>query len=164
MPTQQKEVKRKQPKHFSGSIIDTLNWYEDGKCTDCGDDSYQCGCLEQHIEDTRMNFGVLNIGRILVIADLGLWNGHKQGYKILDGIEDVFYSETDYTNWYFDGHNLRSENSHHDGTNYLLYREIREDRNIDNLLTKIYNGDEISNSTLNYYTKSLKEYVRAVYH
>lgn len=65
--------------------------------------------------------------------------------------------------WYFDGHNVRCIDHHHDGTNHYLYREIREGRNIDNLLNDIYNGKEITKSRLNYYTRSLGHYVKETY-
>jgi hypothetical protein len=53
--------------------------------------------------------------------------------------------------------------SHHDGTNHLLFREIREDRNIEVLLDNIYMGKTITAKMLNYYTKSLYPYVKEVY-
>lgn len=103
-------------------------------------------------------------GRILVIADLGLWNGRRQGYKILnENVNSIFATGEDYTEWYSDGYNIKATASHHDGTNYYEYRVIREDRNINNLLDAIYNGEEITRKKLNYYTKSLHPYVAKVY-
>lgn len=104
-------------------------------------------------------------GRILVIADLGLWNGRKQGYKILSkNIHDILCSNGgDYAEYYGDGYDIKGTEVHHDGTNYYLYRVIREDRNIDNLLTAIYNGEEISPRKLNYYTRSLHKDVAKIY-
>ena len=118
-----------------------------------------------YFDDEYANLNNELDGRILVIADLGLWNGRKQGYKILGkNIHDILCSGAyDYTEWYGDGHNIRCITHHHDGTNHYLYRVIREDRNIDNLLDAIYNGEEITNSKLNYYTKSLYKPVANVY-
>lgn len=119
-----------------------------------------------YLYDERMNLNIPTDGRILVIADLGLWNGRKTGYKILNGnISSILYDydNAEYVEWYSDGHNIRATAHHHDGTNYYLYREIREDRNIQNLLNAIYNGEEISRGKLNYYTKSINQYVKETY-
>ena len=117
-----------------------------------------------HLEDERYNLNSNADGRILVIADLGLWNGRKQGYKILGSkISDILYDDADYIEWYGDGHNIKAIATHHDGTNYYEYRIIREDRNINNLLDAIYNGEEITRNKLNYYTKSLYRDVAKIY-
>jgi hypothetical protein len=122
-----------------------------------------------YLMDEYLNLDKEVEGRILVIADLGLWNGRKQGYYIfphknlkyiLNHRYDYGY---DYAEFYSDGYNIRGTEVHHDGTNYYLYRAIREDRNIDNLLTAIYNGEEISPRKLNYYTRSLHKDVAKIY-
>lgn len=115
--------------------------------------------------DERANLDKVVDGRILVIGDIGRWNGRVSGYKIIDSgnIHDILYSECDYVEWYGDGYNIRSVGIHHDGRNYAEYRVIREDRNIENLLNDIYDGKEISRAKLNYYTRSLYPYVAKVY-
>lgn len=119
---------------------------------------------DYYLEDERMNLDIPTDGRILVIADLGLWNGRRQGYKIINGnVSNILYDDADYVEWYSDGYNIKATAHHHDGTNYYEYREIREDKNIDNLLNTIYNGEEITRRQLNYYTKSLHPYVAEVY-
>jgi hypothetical protein len=102
---------------------------------------------------------------ILVIADLGLWNGRRQGYKIIQSgnIQDILYSDCDYVEWYSDGYNIKAKMSHHDGTNYIEYREIRGNVNIDNLTSKIYNNMDVSRAEINRYTRSLLPYVAKVY-
>lgn len=120
--------------------------------------------LDHYIDDERMNLDVTTDGRILVIADLGLWYGRRQGYRILDGnVKNILNAGVDYVEWYSDGYNIKATAAHHDGTNYYEYRVIREDRNIQNLLDAIYNGEEITRKKLNYYTRSLEPYVRRVY-
>ena len=119
----------------------------------------------EYLRDERCNLSEKVDGRILVIADLGLWDGRRQGYKILDNtISDILYDENgEYLEWYGDGYNIKATVSHHDGTNYYEYRVIREDRNIENLLDAIYNGEEINRKKLNYYTKSLYPYIAKIY-
>lgn len=117
-----------------------------------------------YLEDERQNLNVKTDGRILIVADLGLWNRRSQGYKILSNkVYDILYDDADYIEWYGDGHNIKATATHHDGTNYYEYRVIREDRNIENILNAIYNGEEITRRKLNYYTKSLYSYVAKVY-
>jgi hypothetical protein len=119
----------------------------------------------EYLMDEQLNLDKETDGRILVIADLGLWGGRKSGYKILGtNINKIFnIGGFDYAEFYGDGKDIRAKEIHHDGTNYYLYRVIREDRDIDNLLDAIYNDEEISSQKLNYYTKSLYKDVADVY-
>lgn len=120
--------------------------------------------LDHYIDDERMNLDMTTDGRILVVADLGLWYGRRQGYRILDrNVKNILSADVDYVEWYSDGYNIKATAAHHDGTNYYEYRVIREDRNIQNLLDAIDNGEEITRKKLNYYTRSLEPYVRRVY-
>lgn len=118
-----------------------------------------------YLDDERMNLNKQLDGRVLIIADLGLWNGRKQGYKIgtynLNSIFDI--GSFDYAEFYTENRNVKAREHHHDGTNYYTIRVIREDKNVQNLLDAIYRGDEISRSMLNYYTKSLYNNVAEVY-
>ena len=120
---------------------------------------------DEYLYDERMNLNKQVDGRILIIADLGLWNGRKQGYKIINScnIADILHFNYDYAEFYGDGSNIRGTEIHHDGTNYYEYRIIRENRNIDNLLNAIYNGEQITRKKLNYYTKSLYKEVANIY-
>lgn len=122
---------------------------------------------DEYLDDQRVNLNKTVDGRILVIADLGLWNGRVPGYKILgNNINDIFDINSrgfDYAEFYGDGRNIKATEIHHDGTNVYEYRVIREDRNIDNLLAAIYNGEKISRKKLNYYTKSLYKDVAEIY-
>ena len=126
---------------------------------------YMIATHNTYLDDERYNLNKYLDGRILIIADLGLWNGRKQGYKIIDGnISNILYdNDADFIEWYADQYNIRATAHHHDGTNHYLYREIREDRNIQILLDDIYNGREISRSKLNYYTRSIRPYVAEIY-
>ena len=126
---------------------------------------YMIATHNTYLDDERYNLNKYLNGRILIIADLGLWDGRKQGYKIIDGnISNILYdNDADFIEWYADQYNIRATAHHHDGTNHYLYREIREDRNIQVLLDDIYNGREISRSKLNYYTRSIRPYVAKIY-
>lgn len=118
-----------------------------------------------YVEETRSLWKQLD-GRILAIASMGLWNGKKTGYKILgDNLNEVLTSTIgcDEKEVYFDGHNIKAEGYHHDGRNFVEYREIREDKNIDRLLNKIYDNEPVTRQMINYYTKPLGKYVKQIY-
>lgn len=136
-----------------------------GNPEDCGNLwDYIHETLEQYLDDERMNLDIPTEGRILVIADLGLWDGRKQGYQILGkNVNQIFKQHYDYTEWYSDGYNIRAVDVHHDGTNYYEFREIREDRNAQKLFEAIWNGEKITRKMLNYYTRSLHSRVAKVY-
>ena len=118
----------------------------------------------EYLWDERANLNKKIDGRILVLGDIGRWDGRVNGYKILDNnISSILETDCDYCEWYSDGYNVKFKGIHHDGVNYAEYRVIREDRNIENLLDDIYDGKEISRKKLNYYTKSLHSYVAEIY-
>lgn len=118
-----------------------------------------------YFDDEMDNLGTVNLdGRILVIADLGLWDGRHQGYKIVSSkLSNALRTDCDYAEWYVEDNDLQSKQIHHDGTNYMMYREIKEDRNIENLTEAIYNGETISRQKLSAYTRSLAPKVNAIY-
>lgn len=117
-----------------------------------------------YIEDEMDNLNIELNGRILVLADLGLWNGRRQGYKVIHGnLSEIFDTGCDFVEWFVEDGELRSRQVHHDGTNHLVYREINEDRDIDKLLGMLYNGEEISNQRLSSYTRSLAPVVQKCY-
>jgi len=102
---------------------------------------------------------------IICIGSLGLWNGRKSGYKILgNNLNEVLTSfDCDDVKIFADRFNIKSIASHHDGTNYYTFRLIKSMDNIDNLCNKIYVGDNISNSMLNYYTSPLGHEIQKIY-
>lgn len=129
--------------------------------------NYMIATNAEYLLDERANLNKPIEGRILVIADLGLWNGRRQAYKIINtkNLNAFLKCQYDEAEFYGDGKEIRGTEVHHDGTNHYLYRMIREDRaeGIDKLLDAICNGEEISPQKLNYYTKSLYKEVADVY-
>lgn len=127
--------------------------------------NYMINTNAEYLFDERINLDKIVDGEILVIANIGTWQGRKHGYKIIKSanIKDILYDNSDFIEWYSDGYNIKATAHHHDGTNHYLYRIIRNNRNIDKLLDSIYNGKNITNSKLNYYTKSLYKDVANIY-
>ena len=105
-----------------------------------------CETNDQYLDDERTNLDIQMPGAILMIADIGRWNGRFPGYQEIKSgnIKDCLYSEQDYSTWYVDSlGDLRCDAVHHDGTNHYLYRVykvgVRESQ-IDLLKEKLYNG------------------------
>ncbi len=98
------------------------------------------------LDDERINLNITLSQPILVIADLGLWNGHFSGYKEINSgkISDCLYTGEDYAEWYIDElGDLCMTGIHHDGTNHYIYRVFKDsatDVQRINLKNKIYNG------------------------
>ena len=131
----------------------------------CYDDALQY--CEDYLDDERCNLDV-NVGNtILAIGDLGLWHGRVHGYKEIKSgrISDCLYTDCDYAHWYCDAHDMRCEESHHDGTNYILYRRRKDgisDYQWDNFLYMIYEG-KATREHISKYTTSLLPYIAKVY-
>ena len=107
---------------------------------------------------------------ILVVGDLGLWNGRRMGYKEIESgnISDCLCSERDIDNatWYVDKNgDLRADAIHHDGTNHYLYRVFKRgvtDAQIENLQDKIY-CRRATRADITRVTQRLGDSIAAVY-
>ena len=101
---------------------------------------------DSYLADERVNLNIQLSRPILIIGDLGRWNGRFSGYKEISSgnIRDCLYSDTDYSTWYVDRlGDLRCDAIHHDGTNHYLYRVYKSgvtDAQIDRLKGRIYDG------------------------
>ena len=82
---------------------------------------------------------------LIAIADLGRWNGRFSGYKEMKQLCTVMYSSCDYEKVYVDSNgDLRKDESHHDGSNSILYRYWKDGLTTEqkeNFMNKIYNGE-----------------------
>lgn len=163
---------------------DTINlkdWVGDRKdimedrdcCNSCRSDCESCNdfystCVDlnsDYLSDERMNLNKSLDNYVIAFADLGLWNGRKPGYKILgSNLNSIFNISEDSNTYYADGYNIHSENAHHDGTNYIMYRKLKAnvDRNtIEGILYK--NNYKLTKQQISKYTESLLPYVKEIY-
>ena len=106
----------------------------------------------EYRQDEIANLRSANGSPILVIANLGLWDGRHQGYKVLQKLTSVLKNLPNYDayiRFYVDdAGEFRARMAHHDGVNYYLYRERRpdcSDEDWDSLKDAIYNNEEYSN-------------------
>ena len=154
-------------KQYEAWAIETEQYYYDNDKLPSKETIYKCICADIDIglEDEKYNLDKELEGNILCIASIGRWNGRFQGYKLLgNNLKEILQGfACDEFHIYFDGFNIKSEGWHHDGRNYIEFRETRTDKNLDNFLEIIYSGKELTRSIINYYTKSLKPYVKAIY-
>ena len=124
-------------------------------------------CSEMNYEylgDEKMNLNKQLNNNIIILADLGLWNGRKSAYKIVDtNLNSIFdIGNFDDAHWYADRHNIRCTEHHHDGTNYYLFREFKKPEYKEIVCSKQYNGT-LTSKDITRYTRSLRPYVTEIY-
>lgn len=125
---------------------------------------------DEYLQDERRNLSVKASGNIIAIADIGLWDGRRIGYKELNSnnIADCLQFEKDceYVEWYVDQYgNLKSRQSHHDGTHYIVYRAWKKDvteEQKERILNGLYYGT-MSDRTIRRYTESIGKYAANIY-
>ena len=125
---------------------------------------------DMYFDDECYNLNLPTEGRIIEIADIGLWNGRRMGYNLLNenNIRAClnFKQDCEYGEWWVDSHNnLRSRQSHHDGTHFILYREVKPEVSsdqLDNFCWKLHNGKATS-TDITKYTRAIGKRVKNVY-
>ena len=104
-----------------------------------------CFMNETWREDEKAELKHVSEGEVLAIADMGRWNGRYPGYRELKSLEEVIYSSCDCERLYVDSNgDLRKDESHHDGSNSILYRYWKgglTEQQKENFLNKIYHGE-----------------------
>lgn len=165
---------------WSNQNLDVDDWREDYKefleANELDDDPNDEQALYEWMEETnydylsdeRVNLNVQLSQPIIVIGDIGRWNGRVMVYKMIDSgnIKDCLYSDTDMTEWYVDKYgDLRADAVHHDGTNHYLYRVFKDTASpeqIERLQEKIYFG-KATRADITKVTKRLGDEIAAVY-
>lgn len=140
--------------------------YPDTEFTDYDITEHILESIDEYFGDEVMNLDKTLNGRIIAIANVGLWNGRRTGYKVLgDNLNEILTSSIgcDEKRVYCDRYNVYAEGYHHDGHNFVEFRELREDTNYDILLDKLYSGEEVSRSDINRYTGSIRPRIKEVY-
>lgn len=118
------------------------------------------------LDDERANLNIQLNNPILVIASMGLWNGRKTGYKIISSgnIKDILCADGDYAEWWIEGRKVLGRYTHHDGANYMEYREITDIDKLENtVLPKIYNNEDYDRKELYKCTRSIAKQIKSVY-
>lgn len=125
-----------------------------------------CDLNNSYLDDERTNLDVQLDNKIIAIADIGRWNGRVTGYKLIESgnIKDILYSDGNCEpTWYVEDGDVKCKMSHHDGTNYVVYREVKPDVDIDDVIAIIMTTGKISDEDIDKYTTSIADKVNAVY-
>ena len=123
---------------------------------------------DSYLDDERINLDIPLSQPILLIADLGLWYGRRDSYKVIESgnIADCLRPFYDYTTFYVDRlGDLRCEDIHHDGTNHYLYRVFKKEateQQRENLENKILQGTA-TRADITRLTKRLGDEIGRVY-
>lgn len=122
-----------------------------------------------NLEADRENLDIQFSQPIILIADIGRWNGRFKGYKMIDSgnIKDCLCSyEEGVAEWYVDDKgDLRGSDAHHDATHYYLYRVFKSgitENQIENFQNKILNGS-LTRADITRYTKRLGDEIADVF-
>jgi len=121
-------------------------------------------CIWAQDEQANLNKELPDSCVIVCFADLGLWDGHKQGAKVMGSKLNSIINANgcDEFEVYCDQYNVRGTGSHHDGTNTYLYRVCKDRDEADKMINKwVY--DEVDEEYIRKRTKSLRSYVAKVY-
>ena len=122
----------------------------------------------EYLEDERMNLNIPLNSKVICIADIGLWNGRRHGYKMMGtNLNSLlqFMDSCDYAEFFCDNYDVRGRQSHHDGTHFLLYRQLKptlSEQQLENFLDKLYYGT-LKKGDISRYTLSLRPLVAKVY-
>ena len=158
---------------WSNHHIDYEDWreYMESEFPELSEDERYDKMLEindSYLDDERMNLNIQLSEPIILIADLGLWNGRHSGYKVIESgnIADCLRLHHDYATFSVDRFgDLRCDDVHHDGTNHYLYRVFKDgttDQQRENLEEKILYGTA-SRSDITRVTKRLGDEIGRVY-
>lgn len=156
---------------WSNMNLNLDDWRDDILCDNPGFDEDDCymAMIEMnadYLDDERINLNKEMAGDILIIADIGRWDGRYSGYREMNSrnIADCLYldRDCDYGEWYVEDGDMRGVEAHHDGRNYMRYRVWKPGVEHDELLDKLYNGTATEDD-IQKYTYSIAPYVCSVY-
>lgn len=131
-----------------------------------------CEMNAMYLEDERCNLNIDVANGIICIGDLGLWNGRRCAYIDSDyhNISECLVNHCNsmcYTEFYVDAYDFCQRESHHDGTNYYVYRAWKDgvtEEQKDAFKCALFNGDVTKISWMKQkYTRSLRKDIAKVY-
>lgn len=115
--------------------------------------------------DERANLSTAKCdGIIIAFADLGLWDGRHVGIskRTYGSISSILHSKADDVEFYCDPWNVKCEERHHDGTNYLTFRMVNSEAAHQRLLGLAERG-ELTYKAFLRATKSIRKPIAKVY-
>lgn len=117
-------------------------------------------------EDENVNLNKYLDGDVICIADLGLWNGRRCGYKVYgNNLNEILHYQGDDYEVYVEDGEVMADDIHHDGRNHYIWRVFKsgiDEDSAEEFLNALYNGD-CDEDMMNEYTDSLAPFVRQIY-
>lgn len=119
------------------------------------------GINNVYLEDERDNFSKI-YGTFIAFA----WRGVRKGHRLFENttMDKLLYcigGSIEDAEWFVDQYDMKSIQRHHDGTNYITFREVKSGVP-DIFWNKLENGD-LTKKDISRYTKSLKHYAKEIY-
>lgn len=120
--------------------------------------------VEMWVDDERVNLDKEIDGVIFAFANIGTWRGRFKGGKILsNNINSIISSfGCEYIKLYADRYNVRGQMSHHDGTNYVIFR-IAPTHEIAEKMEYMASMGTLTEEYFKKHTKSLRKHVAEIY-
>ena len=117
----------------------------------------------EYLSDEMENLNLELGNNIVIVADINLWNGKRKGYKIIGtNLNSIFDTRCgDYQEWYVEDGEVKCNDIHHDGTNYYVYRKLKN--NTDRFEFEEYTYDHPIDEAVRKYTEPLGKYVEKIY-
>lgn len=137
---------------------------EDISDDDIWNEAYELASM--YYDDEKCNLNKVLDGEVICIADIGTWNGRRSTHKTLgNNLNEVLTAfvngQSDITIEY-DGVNIVSRESHHDGCNYYTFREVKPNAP-ESFKEKLEFHEPISNNEIKRHTRSLRKYIKDIY-
>ena len=122
---------------------------------------------EFQLDCERDNLDQETDGEIVIVANLGLWDGRHSAVKNtgkhnLNAVLGAYGGVDEFEVFVEDGE-VRGFGHHHDGTNKYLFREVVDQDAWEKLSAKIYLGKDWEKSELDKATKPLADRVNKIY-
>ena len=158
---------------WSNMNLNLDDWRDDlsEECPNMSEDELyeeMCRVNMDYLDDERANLNIRLPERIILIADLGRWDGRHNACKVLgNNISLCLHTEEQgESEWYVDAYgDLKATINHHDGVNHYLYRQFRvgtSEEQRENFICKILSGN-VTRADINRYTIRLGDYIAMVY-
>ena len=121
--------------------------------------------LNLYYDDERINLDYELPNNIIAIGSVERWNGRFQAGKVMGtNLNEILNGfNCDDISVTYDRYNVHSALAHHDGTNYMTYRMIKEGVDGDWLLDKQVYGGGLSKNDISRYTQSLVPFIKKIY-
>ena len=121
---------------------------------------------DMNFDDERMNLNKDLGNDIVCIANVGTWQGRRSAYSVIGtNLNEVLCSHVDGQSDItveFDGVDVIASESHHDGCNSYVFREVKPNAP-ESFKEKLEFHEHISDDEFKRYTRSLRPYVKQIY-